>query len=419
MSFEQWNTYEENANQPEAKREKGFSFSYVSEASESHPEGNQDALLKISEKKLFGVLDGVGGNKGGNIASNLAVLAIEKYFAGKEEGSLEETKKQIKEALTEANSAVLKGSRENTEFRGMGTTASIVKIWEQGGARKAVIGQIGDSRVYLLYPDGRLEQVTLDDGEIKEVYKYDEKKARALQERLNNVSDPGQLNPEERLFYDRRNVISTMLGREKINPAIHTVDIPEGAQLLITSDGIHDSKTDNEIARILKGAKGDPKAAEMLCREAIRAGKDPNNKRAKIYDDGSVDDASAIVLDFGEAPAEVQPKEAAAEMKEDGKKVEEKIKPSREKTRFSGVKSWDELLEAVGDDKELKKIVKRAEKGKYESLDEFRADGDFKEAVLRLTKKDIGWRDDEPKAPPKERVKKEKKTPFRPTKISR
>ena len=91
----------------------------------------------------------------------------------------------------------------------MGTTASVVYIWEGGsGERKAIVGNVGDSRVYLLR-NGRLKQITLDDNCVRLTIP-NKKQARLLQSKLNNITDPqSQLTDSEQMLFNSLNKMTT------------------------------------------------------------------------------------------------------------------------------------------------------------------------------------------------------------------
>ena len=113
-------------------------------------EMNQDAYFisdSSSEVKLYLLADGMGGYKGGEIASNLAIKCTKNYI----ENNFKETPKDresliqlIASSMEYANMVVYEKSRENKEYEGMGTTLEVCLIYNN----KAYIGHIGDSRIY-------------------------------------------------------------------------------------------------------------------------------------------------------------------------------------------------------------------------------------------------------------------------------
>lgn len=113
-------------------------------------EMNQDSFY-VSDKndgiKLFILADGMGGYKGGEIASNLAVMSAKNYICNNFPNILkekEEILKLLSDAIEYANFVVYEKSKESTEISDMGTTLDICLIYNN----KVFIGHVGDSRIY-------------------------------------------------------------------------------------------------------------------------------------------------------------------------------------------------------------------------------------------------------------------------------
>src|SRR5690606_8023216 len=113
---------------------------------------NQDNALAI--EGLFAVADGMGGHRGGEVASEVAVRAL------RERARLL-TSVDLLEAIHMANDAILGQSHEDPSLRGMGTTLCVLAQVDADGDERLAIANIGDSRVYL-FANGELEQMTDD-----------------------------------------------------------------------------------------------------------------------------------------------------------------------------------------------------------------------------------------------------------------
>lgn len=131
---------------------------------ERHPDHNEDRTL-IMPPKGAAVFDGLGGLAGGEKASQLAQNIVAKSLIKiPKESGLQDTEEKIRQTLIDANEAVYQQAQ--VDKTDMGTTASVVYIWEGENKKKAIIGNVGDSRVYL-FRAGKLDQITLDDGRVR------------------------------------------------------------------------------------------------------------------------------------------------------------------------------------------------------------------------------------------------------------
>jgi serine/threonine protein phosphatase PrpC len=185
---------------------------------------NEDALghvhpedkTTLNEKgSLFIVADGMGGHRGGEIASKLAVDSIiSKFYTSKEK----DTVRALREAFEEANNVIIEKSHEDVTLFGMGTTCTAMVIKDTS----AYLAHVGDSRAYLLR-GGVLEQLTEDHSLVGEMVRS------------------GILTDEDARNHPRRNVITRSLGTHENTLA----DIPaapfkltDGDVFLLCSDGL-------------------------------------------------------------------------------------------------------------------------------------------------------------------------------------
>ena len=107
---------------------------------------NEDRLLVLPDNGLFLVADGVGGHRGGQVASQTAVDVFTEAFQTR---PAEELLTVVKATIRAANQSIYKASHELAELEGMASTIVIVAI----EGMRAVIAHVGDSRVYRF--DGR------------------------------------------------------------------------------------------------------------------------------------------------------------------------------------------------------------------------------------------------------------------------
>lgn len=222
-------------------------------------EGQADALIVVA--------DGMGGRAGGEIAACLTTQALPpavRAHLWSDHG--ERTRETFADALVAgiaaANAAVWKRGREEPALRGMGTTCVSLLVRDD----LAVIGNAGDSRVYLLRM-GDLRQVTHD-----HVLIYDSKIAA--------LDSEGQ--PQSRFH----NTITRAIGfAAAVQPDITLARLTEGDRLLLCSDGLTNMVDDSEIAALLC-AEPDPQSA---CEQLV----------AMANDHGGEDNVTVALLDYG------------------------------------------------------------------------------------------------------------------------
>src|SRR6185369_10538504 len=179
---------------------------------------------------------GMGGHRGGEVASNLAIDTVRELFlAG--EGSLTEQ-------VERANRVVYERSSTDREVQGMGTTLTAALV---EGSRIRV-AHVGDSRAYV-FRDGRLHMLTKDHTLVAKM-----------------VED-GEITAAEAETHPHRSIVTRALGVES------TVEVDEGVlemrpgdRLLLCSDGLTGMVDRDGIERILRDTPDPQAAVERLIR---------------------------------------------------------------------------------------------------------------------------------------------------------
>ncbi len=198
---------------------------------------NQDCFAALPDLGLFVVADGMGGHRGGETASRIAVDTIEAAFRAHSEPCVtpEGATLRMREAIEKANAAIQAKGTEQPDLRGMGTTASAIFFPASKNGKLsdlAVLGQVGDSRGYLIQ-SGRIWQLTRDHSLVQE-------KLRA-----------GILTRAQLKTAPNRNVITRSVGYEPdIETDLFWVDAKPGDIFLLCSDGLH-GLVDDEAIRAL------------------------------------------------------------------------------------------------------------------------------------------------------------------------
>ncbi len=228
--------------------------------------GNEDALFLNPEQKLYVVADGMGGHAAGEVASRVAVDAINEFVTltgGNEEitwpfgldDSISYEGNRLKTAIRHANRRVLEATRESAEYEGMATTVAAVLV----DGDTAHLAHVGDSRIYL-WSGGAISQLTSDHSWV------------------NEQIQSGVISPEQARSHPLRNVVTRALGgRADLVVDIQSRRMGPGDVLLLCSDGLTTMIADEDIARILAEAPGDvARAATALVDEANERGGEDN-----------------------------------------------------------------------------------------------------------------------------------------------
>lgn len=169
------------------------------------------------------VCDGMGGARGGNVASQ---MAVETFFDEVDHAKAEEPVLALNQALARANEAVLQRSLSDPECAGMGTT--LVAAWVQADQHAYVLN-VGDSRAYHISPSG-ISQITRDHSLVADLV------AR------------GKITPEEARTHPNKNIITRALGTERRTDGdLFEVDLESGDFILLCSDGLSNVVTEQEI----------------------------------------------------------------------------------------------------------------------------------------------------------------------------
>lgn len=124
---------------------------------------NQDFAGAFPDHALFIVADGMGGHRGGEVASKMAVEIFSKTFAEGADANDKTHRDLLSLAAVEANQMILEKSRAEPELEGMGTTTTAMHFHEG----QVLIGHVGDSRCYLVREDG-IWQLTRDHSLVQE-----------------------------------------------------------------------------------------------------------------------------------------------------------------------------------------------------------------------------------------------------------
>jgi len=215
-------------------------------------ENNEDRVLCDPERGIYAVIDGVGGESGGEIAAQTAKEILQSRLSRR----TTEAGRLIREAIALANKQIWEKSQANPALAGMACVLTVAVV---DGAQ-ATIGHVGDSRLYLLRA-GEIRKITRDHSPV------------------GSREDTGELSEAEAMSHPRRNEIFRDVGSAPHEPDeegfidITQIRFEPDAALLICSDGLSDLVTSQSILGAVESNAGSPKAAvQALIDAANQAG---------------------------------------------------------------------------------------------------------------------------------------------------
>lgn len=229
---------------------------------------NEDSLLMLTstisgstESIPFGlyiVADGMGGHQFGEVASNAAIRIMggnitrkfHSYLYSIPNQMLQDSLQKVMESsLHEAHHYVQR------EAPGSGTTVTAALVLGQ----QVTIAHVGDSRAYIVHPEGQMEAVTRDHSLVK------------------RLEELGHLNKDEVENFPHRNILIRALGQgETLEAEFFTIPFPHPGYLMICSDGLWGVLNEDVIIKMITGATNLQRACQNLV-EAANAAGGPDN----------------------------------------------------------------------------------------------------------------------------------------------
>ena len=214
---------------------------------------NEDAIIFI-EPETFVVADGMGGQAAGEIASQILIDTVKNFLPEIPEPLNEDI---LQKAILKANAAILREAEKNPQYQGMGTTATILHIYN----RRAYFAHVGDSRLYRLRGKN-FEQITQD-------HSYVEELVRA-----------GEITEAQARVHPMKNVLTQAVGVvEEISVDTASFPVETGDIFLLCTDGLTNMIDDKTISEILLTSEN---PAEDLINAAL--------------DNGGIDNVSVMTV---------------------------------------------------------------------------------------------------------------------------
>ncbi|MEN6462018.1 MAG: Stp1/IreP family PP2C-type Ser/Thr phosphatase [Syntrophomonas sp.] len=208
---------------------------------------NEDSFLVDQEHGLFAVCDGMGGHKGGEVASRLAVQTIAGNVSFK---TADEAREALTSAIEKANVIIHQEGLENIDLQDMGTTVTAVAFIDD----QMVVAHVGDSSLFLIH-DNSVTKITRD---------------HTLAEKM--IID-GLLNAEEIRKNAYNHILTRAVGTsENIVIDIFVREVAGGDIILLCTDGLTDLLEEQDINRIVADQNDLNQTAQDLINLALTRG---------------------------------------------------------------------------------------------------------------------------------------------------
>jgi protein phosphatase len=195
---------------------------------------NEDRFFvaKLSENTAYAVVcDGMGGEKGGHVASSCAVERIRKMMENgyQEEFGENSVKNLMLSSISAANAQVFSMAEKNESLKGMGTTVVLALVRDS----MIHIAYAGDSRAYLVDEAG-VRQLTHDHSMVQ------------------MMVDRGEISPEEAQYHPEKHYITRALGVSSMLEVDYLEEeMPDKGAVLLCSDGLSNYLDQADLHRLV------------------------------------------------------------------------------------------------------------------------------------------------------------------------
>ncbi len=219
---------------------------------------NQDKIYlpdDDNDLKFFIVADGMGGVKGGEIASSIAIDTVKNYISeniNNIELTHEEILKLINDSIKVANSAIYDRAVKEPKYTGMGTTIVVAVLYKN----RIYIGHVGDSRIYRIRKN-IIRQLTNDHSYVQALYRE------------------GTITKQEAENHPQKNILIKVVGcEEEVEPDIISKGFLQDDILLMCTDGLTNMVQIEDIFNIVTEKRNNLKdACEKLINMANENGR--------------------------------------------------------------------------------------------------------------------------------------------------
>lgn len=230
-------------------------FAYITDPGKVRTH-NEDSVIIVknnNDEYLMAVADGMGGHRGGEIASSIVISHIGKRFSEiSSVGNKEDAIRFIKEIVSESNLLINKYTNEHPESAGMGTTLVLAVIT----SNFLLFGNLGDSSGFVI-KDKKLQKITSDHTLV------------------NLLVKSGELTPEQAKEHPCKNVLMKALGAQT-TVEMDIFDVEKDVEgIMLCSDGLTNMLEFDQINKVLnESLKPEEKLDKLVIKSNNRGGVD-------------------------------------------------------------------------------------------------------------------------------------------------
>jgi serine/threonine protein phosphatase PrpC len=205
-------------------------------------ENNEDSYYADeANKKYFILADGMGGHRAGEIASSTAVKIVNEKLSKEEIKDQDQLISLLKESVYKANEEILEMSLGKDEYRGMGTTLSLIYLYND----YLYYTNVGDSRIYEI--SDSIKRITKDDSFV------------------NYLLEIGEINEEEAKNHPKKNVLTKALGTsDKLTVDVEEIAFNSANTYMLCSDGLTNMVSEEKILEIINNNDLETSAKKLL-----------------------------------------------------------------------------------------------------------------------------------------------------------
>jgi serine/threonine protein phosphatase PrpC len=220
---------------------------------------NEDSIIipptgaKLAPPYFLAIADGMGGHNAGEVASAMAIRSMVNLIREERENEtlLQNPTQALRNAMAQTNDKVYLLGKQSVKFRGMGTTLTAALCFYD----QVIIAHLGDSRAYIVHPDGIYKRITHDHTLVQE---YIDRKL---------------MTPAQAALDARRSILVKALGTE-LGQAPDTFENPweSSDKLLLCSDGVTCYFDDDELCAYIHEASDAQACVNLIGQTSLQRG---------------------------------------------------------------------------------------------------------------------------------------------------